>query len=244
MSKLITISEEIAECITTKGFRPVYSESFSINARLNYDTLKFLEAYEKLEVDNYVLKAEGIPYRKRKYGSFILNTLDNNLIINEHRSFIQSENVNNLFGGIERTFAPIDKSILENKFLQELIKADFSKFPETDKNLSKKWFVGVQMFRVEAKNGYAGQPTPEGIHQDEHHFVVQHMIKKENVKGGVSTIYTLEKEEIQSLTFNNFLDSCYVKDEKVMHSVTGIECINENESAIRDMLILDFELLD
>jgi len=210
MSKLITISDEIAEYITTKGFKPVLSESFSINARLNCETIAFLNAYEKLEVDTYVLEAEGIPYRKRRYGSFIFNSKNNKLNINKHRTFLQSENVNSLFGGIERKFAPIDNSILENQFLQELIKADFSKFPEEDKQLSKNWFVGVQMFRVEAKEGYLGQPTPEGIHQDEHHLVVQHMMKKENV----------------------------------MHSVTGIECIDEKQSAIRDMLILDFELLD
>lgn len=70
------------------------------------------------------------------------------------------------------------------------------------------------------------------------------MINKQNVKGGISTIYTLEKEKIISLTFDNFLDSCYVKDEKVMHDVSSIECKDDNEIAIRDMLILDFELID
>jgi hypothetical protein len=244
MSKLITIKDVVDKHIITKGFYPVLAEAFFINAKLSYDVFSFLNAYEELEVDSYVLKEFNVPYRKRKYGSYIYDSIKNELIKNEHSSFLQNEKVNKLFGGIERNFAAIDIHILENKFLQELIKADFSKFPEEDKELSKKWFVGVQMFRVEASKDFIGQPTPEGIHQDDHHFVVQHMIRKKNVTGGVSTIYTLEQEEIISLTLNDFLDSCYVKDEKVMHSVTGIECINENELAVRDMLILDFKLLD
>jgi len=38
---------------------------------------------------------------------------------------------------------------MQNQFLQEIIKSDFSVLPDEDKNKSSKWFVGVQMFRIE-----------------------------------------------------------------------------------------------
>lgn len=244
MSKLIHITTDIADNLSTQGFQAISNDAFYINAKLNQDTAKFSEAYNNLEIDQYVLNKEGKSYRKRRYGSFTFDVKDNILIPNEHRSFFQSEKVNKAYGGIERNFAPIETHILHNQFLQELIKADFHKFPQEDKDLSQKWFIGVQMFRIEATKDFRGSPSPEGIHQDEHYFVVQHMINKQNVKGGESTIYTLTKEKIISLTLHHFLDSCYVKDQQVMHDVTSIECQDNNEIAIRDMLILDFEVMD
>ena len=244
MSKLIHIASDIAEDLLTEGFHTITNNAFCINATLNNDTIKFLKAYDNLKVDKYVLNDIGKPCRKRRYGSFTFDIKKNILSSNEHKTFFQSKKVNKAYGGIERDFAPIENDTLNNQFLQELIKADFTKFPKLDKNLSQKWFVGVQMFRIEATKDFKGEATPEGIHQDEHHFVVQHMINKKNVKGGVSSIYNLDQEKIVSLTLNNFLDTCYVKDEKVMHSVSSIECETDNEIAIRDMLILDFELME
>jgi len=133
---------------------------------------------------------------------------------------------------------------MTNNFLQEIIKADFQTLPKSDKQKSKKWFIGVQMFRTEATKDYAGEPSPEGIHQDEHYFVLQHMINKYNVKGGRSTIFDLDKKEIVSLTFNNFMDSCFVKDELVMHDVSSVKCEDGSQTAMRDMLILDYELME
>lgn len=242
-NKLIHINDDITENILLNGFHTIKNELFFINASLNKDLSEFIDAYNDLAIDSYVLEKEGYPYRKRRYGSFTYDTKIDLLMPNNHHTFYQSESANKAYGGIKREFSPIKTEILSNRFLQELIREDFSKFPNCDRCLSEKWFVGVQMFRVEATKEFYGSPTPEGIHQDEHHYVVQHMINKRNVKGGESSIYTLNKEKVTSLTLNNFLDSCYVKDEKVMHSVSSIECDNSEEIAIRDMLILDFELI-
>jgi hypothetical protein len=206
--------------------------------------MNFIQAYNNLEIDKYVLNKENKPYRKRRYGSFILDTQNLQLSINEHKTFFQSTKVNSAYGGIQREFAPITDDIMQNQFLQEIIKSDFSVLPDEDKNKSSKWFVGVQMFRIEATKDYEGEPSPEGIHQDEHYFVLQHMINKQNAQGGESTIFNLQKEKIVSLTFENFMDSCFVKDEMVMHDVSSVKCKDDSKKAIRDMLILDFELMD
>ncbi len=54
----------------------------------------------------------------------------------------------------------------------------------------------------------------------------------------------VSQKEIISLTFENFMDSCFVKDEKVMHDVSPIYCKDERKKAVRDMVILDFEIMD
>lgn len=244
MSKLIQINDEITQNLLTQGYHIANSSKFSINAKLYGDMTSFIKAYDNLEIDKYVYEKEGLPYRRRRYGSFVLNSENLELSVNEHKAFYQSENVNKSYGGIQRDFAPMTNELLDNTFLKEMIKSDFEKLPRPDKLKSQKWFVGIQMFRIEATKEFSGQATPEGIHQDGHHFIVQHMINKQNIEGGVSTIYNLDKEKIISITLNNFLDSCYIKDEKVMHSVSSIECKNINEIAMRDMLILDFELME
>jgi len=201
MERLIQIEDNgIAQDLLTQGFHALDNSKFCINTKLHNDTIKFIEAYNNLEIDKYVLEKEQKPYRKRRYGSFILDTQDLSLSINEHKTFFQSQKVNKAYGGITRDFAPITQEIMTNNFLQEIIKADFQTLPKSDKQKSKKWFIGVQMFRIEATKDYAGEPSPEGIHQDEHYFVLQHMINKYNVKGGRSTIFDLDKKEIVSLT--------------------------------------------
>ena len=66
----------------------------------------------------------------------------------------------------------------------------------------------------------------------------------DNVRGGESSIFDLEKKIITSLILNSFMDSCFVKDVMVMHDVSSVECIDYSKIAKRDMLILDYELID
>ena len=244
MSKLIKIDDEIAQNLLTQGYHTTDNSKFYINANLYKDMAIFINAYNTLEVDEYVLEKEGNPYRKRRYGSFILDSKTSELVINEHKLFYQSDSLNGLYGGIKRNFAPMSRLLLANKFLQEVILTDFSKLPESDKSKSKKWFVGVQMFRIEATKDYSAEPSPEGVHQDGHYCIVLHMINKQNIKGGESSICDLNKNKINSLTLNSFMDSCYIKDEMVMHDVSTVTCIDNTCIGIRDMLVLDYELME
>ncbi len=52
----------------------------------------------------------------------------------------------------------------------------------------------------------------------------------------------INKEKIISFTFNNFMDSCYIEGEMVMHDVPPIQCISFGKSAILNMPILNCEL--
>jgi len=233
----------IVDDIIKQGFAYVNSKLFFINATIIKDTIIFINSYSDLIVDKYVLEKKGYPYRKRKYSSFTLDRKTLSLIKNDPMPFFQSQSINNVYGGFNREFSSISNSILENKFLNELILLDFLHLPTKFTNQYKKFFVGVHMFRIEPSTFYAGLPSPEGIHQDGHDFVIQHMINKVNIKGGVSSIYSLAEKNIASLTLNFFLDSIYVNDQKVKHDVTSIHLQNKKESGFRDMLIIDFEAI-
>ena len=227
-----------------KGFCQVKGSKFKISKTLNREVLNFINAYNNLEIDEYVLSNEGIPYRKRRYGSYTFDAKTKEIIKNKHETFFQSNKLNKVYGGIERNFSPIENKILDNVFLKEIIKENFHSLPSKERNLSNKWFIGIQMFRIETTKDYIGYPSPEGIHQDGHHIVVQHMINKFNIRGGVSLIYDLNKENIASISLEDFLDSCYVKDEMVMHNVSPVTCIDKEEIGTRDMLILDYKIIN
>jgi hypothetical protein len=99
-------------------------------------------------------------------------------------------------------------------------------FNKTLKSLINEEIFFLQGLAFELqKNKSIGYPSPEGIHQDGHHIVVQHMIKKFNITGGKSLIYNLNKENIATISLENFLDSCYIKDKMVMHNVSPIRSI-------------------
>lgn len=238
---LIHMESDVTESIEQNGFAIVQREQFCINGALIEDMHNLSNYYNFLEIDEYILQKEKKQYRKRRYGSYMYDVSKNKLYPNKHESFFQNENINSAYGGIERVFAPIEMHILNNSFLHEIIKADFSKLPLRDRKSSDSWFVGVHLFRVETKKDEVGYATPEGVHQDGHDFVVQHMIKRTNISGGESTIYNLNKEEIESITLTAMMDSCFVNDKKVMHSVSEVKSYNDNEVGYRDMLILDFE---
>lgn len=243
-NELIKINTDIGGNISTTGYCVTLSDAFFINAKLINDMLVFINSYNNLKVDQYVLEKEGYPYRERRYTGLDINLDTKKITKNSEQTFFQSSKVNKSYGGIVRTFAPLTQEIINNSFLRELIITNLLNLPSEDISLHKKWYVGVHMIRVVASKNFIGHPAPEGIHQDEHHFIAQHFINKSNVTGGKSAIYTLEKEKLASLTFNNIMDSCYFNDEKVMHDVSTIECKNSSKTANRDMLILAYKKYD
>jgi hypothetical protein len=50
------------------------------------------------------------------------------------------------------------------------------------------WHVEAHQFRIEARPGQAGQPTPEGMHQDGVDWVLVLMVGRHNIVSGTTTI--------------------------------------------------------
>ena len=50
----------------------------------------------------------------------------------------------------------------------------------------------LHQFRIEARAGQIGQPTPEGLHRDGVDWVLVVLVDRRNVESGVTSIYDLD----------------------------------------------------
>ena len=106
----------------------------------------------------------------------------------------------------------------------------------------KNYYIEAHQFRINAKVGIEGLPTPEGVHRDGVRFVMMVMVSRENIQGGITTIYDLNKKELSQFTLKNILDIAIVDDQKVFHGVSPIYKENlEKNYAYRDVLVITFK---
>jgi hypothetical protein len=123
--------------------------------------------------------------------------------------------------------------------LRELIKFDFCQFSPETAAIQKPWEVGIHEIRIIAKPNESGKPTPEGRHRDGYNFIAMHLMRRQNIVGGVTTLYQEGEKVLQAVTLLDPLDSVYVDDTRVMHDVTPISPAN-HRPGIRDMLIVTY----
>ena len=88
--------------------------------------------------------------------------------------------------------------------------------------------------------GSAGRADARRIHQDGTDFLTLHLVRRENISGGVSTIYDLEKKPIESYTLSEPMDSFILEDPRIMHGVTAVHCADASSEGVRDLLGIDF----
>jgi hypothetical protein len=100
------------------------------------------------------------------------------------------------------------------------------------------WHVEVHQFRIEARSGERGQPTPEGIHRDGVDYVLVLLVDRQNIASGTTTVHALGGEELGAFTLAAPLDAALLDDSRVAHGVTAIEPVDPARAAYRDVLVV------
>ncbi len=196
---------------------------------------EFKSFWNELEVDSYM--SDKGKYRKRRIAFFNYNRLLNKLdVIQDKKSFTQSYEINKFVGDLERVFSPSSNEFKNSPLLKNLIEKMVSHLPIENDSIQ----VNVHQIRILSSAESLGLPTPEGIHRDGHKFVSQHLISKNNILGGISGLYKLDKNPITHKMLNDFLDTIVLNDEKLMHDVSPVFSADENLPSYRDMLIIDY----
>ena len=159
-----------------------------------------------------------------------------------HQPHYQSRDYNQLNGGIERWFEPITEVIARHPALTAVQQASQSVFDRMTPAAVRPaaWHVELHQFRIEARPGEAGRPTPEGMHRDGVDWVLVLMVRRENIASGETTIYDLVKRPLGSFTLTAPLDSALVDDSRVYHGVTAVTAIDPRLPAYRDVLVVTF----
>jgi hypothetical protein len=231
---------DITATITRTGF--AFVQSPDMHAVLERAGLRdwsaFAKSWDDLGVDTYM--ADGGRYRRRRFAVYRLTA--EGMVRKPHQPHYQSRDYNPLNGDIERWFDPVTPAIGEHPALRAILDTCFRLFdgltPAATRPAS--WHVEIHQFRIEAKAGEAGQPTPEGMHRDGVDWVLVLLIDRLNIQSGETTIADQRRGPLGSFTLTDPLDAAVTDDNRVYHGVTPVTPLDPAQPGHRDVLVVTF----
>ena len=200
----------------------------------------FLDSWNGLEEDRYM--ADGGKYRKRRHAVYAIQAPGEPARLMPYQPHYQTLDYNPLNGGVARYFAPILDDLHRSPTLAALLDFGSRVFGQITAN--HQWHIELHQFRIEARDGQAGKPTPEGVHRDGVDFVIVVMIKRVNIESGATTIFDLDNRLVGEFMLRETFDTVLVNDRRVYHGVTPITRIEANQEAYRDVLVITFKKPD
>jgi hypothetical protein len=196
----------------------------------------FVASWDALDRDTYM--ADGGRYRRRRHAVFAATT-DGAVRRQPHQAHYQTLNYNQLNGGIARWFSPVTDAIGDGASLTTILRFCHRLFGGLAPAV-RAWHIETHQFRIEARSGEAGQPTPEGMHRDGVDYVLVLLIGRQNIASGTTTIHDLERRLLGSFTLTHPFDAALVDDARVYHGVTPVEPLDPTLPAHRDVLVVTF----
>ena len=195
---------------------------------------EFARSWDDLGVDTYM--ADGGRYRKRRHGAF--EVTGSRAARKPDQPHYQSRDYNALNGGIARWFDPMLPATADGPAFQAILSVCAALFDGLTP--APAWHVEAHQFRIEARPGQAGQPTPEGMHQDGVDWVLVLMVGRRNIVSGTTTIHGLDRALLGSFTLEAPMDAALLDDHRVFHGVTAVQPSDPARPAHRDVLVLTF----
>jgi hypothetical protein len=198
------------------------------------DWAAFAASWNDLRVDPYL--AEGARFRRRRFAVYTADA-DGSAEREAHQPHFQHREYNALFGGIERWFEPIADEVGGGPALRTIIAFAARFFGPLAPDVQR-WRIEVHQFRIEARAGLPGQPTPEGVHRDGVDFVLVLLVARENIVSGETTVYDLAGSRLGSFTLTEPFDATLVDDARVAHGVTPVAPLDPSRPGFRDVLVV------
>jgi len=228
--------QAIESALAQRGFAFVGASTMetSLRAAGLADWERFAASWNDLGLDTYM--ADGGRYRRRRHAAFSLSS--RGIVRKPHQPHYQSRDYNPLNGGIERWFSPILPEIAEGATLSTILRWCRALFDSLSG--PQNWHIELHQFRIEARRGAEGRPTPEGRHRDGVDHVLVLLVGRRNIQSGVTTIHDLDGRTLGSFTLTEPLDAALVDDRRVMHGVTPVEPVDPGMPGFRDVLVVTF----
>lgn len=200
------------------------------------DWMAFVDSWNDLAPDTY-LAAMG-RQRRRRHATYSIDA-SGGLRREPQQPHFQSTEHNQLQGDIQRWFRPIRPALADGESLHRILQFSHALFaslaPQT-----VSWHVEAHQFRIEARAGEVGEPTPEGVHRDGVDYVLVLLIDRENIESGTTTIHAADGGLLGSFTLTHVLDAALVDDHRVFHGVTAVAALDPALPAHRDVLVVTF----
>ena len=201
----------------------------------------FADSWNDLGVDGFM--ADGGRYRRRRFAAFAPSA-EGEITRKPHQPHYQSRDYNTLNGGVQRWFEPVTQVIAEHPVTTAVLRAGLELFHPLTADPPAAWHVELHQFRIEAHDGEAGQPTPEGMHRDGVDWVIVMLVERHNVASGVTDIFAPDGRALGSFTLTEPGDAVFLDDHRVLHGVTAISPLEAGREARRDVLVVTFRRED
>ena len=200
------------------------------------DWERFADSWNALDVDTYM--ADGGRYRRRRHAVYHATRLEG-VRRAPHQPHYQALDYNPLNGGVARWFQPIARGIGDGPTTRTLLGFCQTFFGSVAPG-TPSWRVEVHQFRIEARPGEDGQPTPEGLHRDGVDYVMVLLVRRRNIASGTTAIHGRDGEPLGAFTLTEPLDAALLDDSRVAHGVTAVHAIDPTMPAYRDVLVVTF----
>jgi len=194
----------------------------------------FAASWGDLPLDTHL--PDGHRYRRRRHATLSAFAGESVARLEPHQPHYQGIEYNKLVGGIERWFEPIDARILEGPTFRGVLAFCLDFFGALRPQAA--WHIECHQFRIEARAGAEGLPTPEGIHRDGVDYVLVMLVGRENIASGTTTVHLPDGTTLGSFTLASPCDSALVDDNRVMHGVTAVRPVDAARPAYRDVLVV------
>ncbi|MFC7386047.1 2OG-Fe dioxygenase family protein [Sphaerisporangium rhizosphaerae] len=203
---------------------------------------EFAKYWEDLPADEYVRESHGTT-RLRRIGHLLAHGGEGAGVTMErapHGAFYQSAEINSVYGGQVRTFAPITAETYENLCFRAALEHDLGLVRRLEGE-HQTWLVTVHLIRIVATGDAASAPAPEGRHSDGHDYVIMHLVNRERCSGGLSRVFRKggDRPALEH-TLLEPMETVVIDDRTMEHEVTPIRPADAT-SAVRDMMIIDFD---
>lgn len=227
---------QIAAALRGDGFVfvPATRMRPALDARGLADWASFAASWDDLGLDTYM--ADGGRYRKRRHAAFRITAAGAER--KPHQAHYQSRDYNALNGGIARWFEPVTDAVGHSAALRAILATCYAVFDPLSP--APAWHVELHQFRIEARPGIEGRPTPEGMHQDGVDWVLVLLVARKNVAEGETTIAKPDRTPLGSFTLAQPMDTALVDDHRVLHGVTPVVPLDPERPAFRDVLVATF----
>jgi len=235
----VNTADAVAERIRRKGFAFLRGETMrrrllETGSLADWDS--FAASWEDLGPDPYL----AVVGRDRKRRHAVFSVAPGSVAALPARPHHQSVEYNPLQGGIQREFEPVLPEVAAGESLRTVLLEGARVFaPLSD---TPRWEVEVHQFRIEARLGRAGAPTPEGMHRDGVDHVLVLMIRRVNIRKGTTSIHAPDRTKLGSFTLAHPFDAALVDDQRALHAVTPVEAIEPDAPAFRDVLVATYRL--
>ena len=183
----------------------------------NFTSIKigaFENYFENMPFDPYV-KGD---FRKRRFSSIKKDHFGNFEVL-PHKKFIQSSNVNELLGDVEREYEELELELVYSNEFKKIVDA-YAELTGINMYLTE---VGIHQMRVLSSLYIKGEPAPEGRHKDGFDYIGIFCARRSQVSGGKSELFVNkeDKEPIldKILEENEML---VVNDREVFHNATKL----------------------